>query len=192
MKLLDYLENKDLLKQADDFATKKHEGQKRRSGEDYINHPRRVAKILKEHGAPQATIAAAYAHDTLEDTPTTYDEIKQEFGTKIAKLVKHVTSDGDEIHKIGKTEFLIREVQHLPKNALTLKLADRLDNVSDIDDSRLNYAIQTIEIVSTLRFDIMTEIQLQLVGKILNTIETKVKLPDEYKNKLSLLQKKSR
>ena len=81
MNLTEYLENKELFKQAEDFATKKYTGQKRRSGEDYIEHPRRVAKILSEVGAPKATIAAAYAHDTIEDTPTTIEEIKQEFGT---------------------------------------------------------------------------------------------------------------
>ena len=192
MNLTEYLENKELFRQAEDFATKKHTGQKRRSGEDYIEHPRRVAKILSEVGAPKATIAAAYAHDTIEDTPTTIEEIKQEFGTKIAKLVKHVSSDDDEIKKIGKTQYLINKVKDLPQNALTLKLADRLDNVFDINDERLTYATQTIDIIEHLRFDIMTEIQLELVYRILNIIESKVKLPEEYKNKLSLLQKKSR
>ena len=191
MNLFDYLENKDLLKRAEDFASKKHAGQKRRSGEDYIEHPKRVAKILHELGAPSATIAASYAHDTIEDTSTTIDEIKQEFGSKIAKLVKHVSSDAEEIRKIGKTEYLINKVKDLPQNAMTLKLADRLDNVADIDDSRLSYATQTIDIISHLRFDIMTQIQLELVGRILNIIETKVKLPQEYKDKIKTLQNKS-
>ena len=147
------------LKDVEDFAIQKHGGQKRRSGEPYMVHPKSVVDRLVEAGAPTATIAAGWLHDTLEDTDTTYQEIVEKFGVKVAKLVKHVTSDPDEIEKIGKTEHLKKKVKNMPKNAMTLKLADRLTNLSDLDQSRLKYAHQTIDILNELNFEKLDNMQ---------------------------------
>ena len=82
-----YPENYELIKKAYEFAAKAHEGQKRRSGEDYITHPCAVAEIVAEFGFDASTVVAAFLHDTLEDTPVTDDQIKTEFGEEILELV---------------------------------------------------------------------------------------------------------
>ena len=97
-----YPENYELIKKAYEFAAKAHEGQKRRSGEDYITHPCAVAEIVAEFGFDASTVVAAFLHDTLEDTPVTDEQIKTEFGEEILELVEGVT-------KLDKLKFLNRE-----------------------------------------------------------------------------------
>jgi (p)ppGpp synthase/HD superfamily hydrolase len=76
------------------FATEKHSGQKRRSGEQYIEHPKRVAQLV---GDNENMICIALLHDTLEDTNTTYEELVLEsslmIGEVIADGVKALTND---------------------------------------------------------------------------------------------------
>ena len=62
------------------YAEKMHENQKRASGEPYFTHPCAVAEILVDLGLDAPTVAAAFLHDVIEDTPATPDDIKCEFG----------------------------------------------------------------------------------------------------------------
>ena len=70
-----------------DFATKKHEGQRRVSGEPYITHPIAVANILLDLGMDYSSVCAALLHDVLEDTDTTEEELRERFGDTITELV---------------------------------------------------------------------------------------------------------
>ena len=123
------------------FAEKKHRGQKRRSGEDYIVHPIRVAEIVKAETAKEPIaddekekwIAAAYLHDTLEDTETTVRELESHFGTAVAALVTELTNDPEAIKRLGKGPYLAAKTEKMSEGALTVKLADRLDNINDTD-----------------------------------------------------------
>ena len=72
-------------------AERFHEGQKRKSGEDYITHPLAVARILADLGSGPATIAAALLHDTVEDTDYSIDQLRTDYGEEIALLVDGVT-----------------------------------------------------------------------------------------------------
>jgi GTP pyrophosphokinase len=67
--------DRDLIRRAFLFAEKAHEGQKRRSGEDFIHHPIGAARILAELHLDEATIASALLHDTVEDTGVSIDDI---------------------------------------------------------------------------------------------------------------------
>ena len=80
-----------LLKRAYDFAKKAHVNQKRASGEDYFIHPCTVARILADLGLDAATVAAAFLHDVIEDTPVSEGDIKKEFGEEVLELVHGVT-----------------------------------------------------------------------------------------------------
>mgnify|MGYP003043255874 CR=1 FL=1 len=80
-----------VLDSAIDYATKKHAGQKRKSGEPYITHPLAVAGILVEWGMDIDTVIAGVLHDTVEDTDATLDELESLFGRDIAFLVDGVT-----------------------------------------------------------------------------------------------------
>src|SRR3990172_8849208 len=83
--------DQDLLQRAYRFAAKAHKGQKRDSGEPYVNHCLAVAIILAELHVPPVVVAAGLLHDSVEDTKTTLAGIRQEFGDEIAKLVDGVT-----------------------------------------------------------------------------------------------------
>ncbi|UYN89474.1 MAG: bifunctional (p)ppGpp synthetase/guanosine-3',5'-bis(diphosphate) 3'-pyrophosphohydrolase [Anaerolineales bacterium] len=81
----------ELIQRAYRFAARAHEGQKRASGEPYINHCIAVATILAELEVPAVLVAAGLLHDTVEDTDVTLKDLEKEFGEEVAKLVAGVT-----------------------------------------------------------------------------------------------------
>lgn len=144
------------LPQVLNFATQAHQGQTRSGGEPYIGHPVRVANTvekLKKSKNLDALIAAAYLHDTIEDTNTTHEDLEKLFGGLVASLVKELTSDKEQIDKVGKTEYLSKKMAHdMSSYALVIKLADRLDNVKDIATAkspawRAKYRTETMRIL---------------------------------------------
>ena len=80
-----------LLRRALDYATKKHEGQKRKTGEPYIIHPIEVVDILAGLEMDTPSLAAGFLHDVIEDCGVTFDDLSAEFGPEIAGLVDGVT-----------------------------------------------------------------------------------------------------
>ena len=78
----------DAVKRAYEYAERKHDGQKRKSGEPYIIHPLAVAEIVAEIGLDTDAIVAALLHDCLEDTDASFEEISRMFGTTVADLVE--------------------------------------------------------------------------------------------------------
>lgn len=126
-----------LIQKAKEFAQKKHKGQVRKfEGKPYFIHPQRVAHILKQFKLSSRKIielvSAAYLHDTLEDTNTTYKELEKEFNPFIASLVMELTSDSSEIKIFGKSNYLLNKMINMSNYALVIKLADRIDNVNRI------------------------------------------------------------
>lgn len=81
----------ELIERAHRFAAKAHRRQKRVSGEPYINHCLAVANILAELQVPSEIVAAGLLHDTVEDTKVTLEDLRNEFGEEIARLVDGVT-----------------------------------------------------------------------------------------------------
>ena len=90
--------DKSHIERAYHFSERKHEGQKRNSGEPYFTHTVAVAKNAATLGMDIETIIGALLHDTLEDTDATEDEIRNEFGDNVLFLVKGVT-------KLGKLKY---------------------------------------------------------------------------------------
>ena len=80
-------EERNTLLRAYHYAEQAHSGQKRASGEAYFIHPCAVAQILMELGLDCATIAAAFLHDVIEDTPATEEDIRSNFGDEVLQLV---------------------------------------------------------------------------------------------------------
>jgi GTP pyrophosphokinase len=74
------------------FAAEHHEGQKRLSGEDFIEHPVAVAQILADLGLDTTTLQAALVHDTVEDTDVSVAELEAEFGPEVSRIVDGLTS----------------------------------------------------------------------------------------------------
>lgn len=83
--------DRELILRAYRIADKAHEGQKRLSGEPYIEHCISVATILAEMCVPPSVVAAGLLHDTVEDTELKLEDIQRDFGTEIALLVDGVT-----------------------------------------------------------------------------------------------------
>ncbi len=127
-----------LLEKAYYFAKEAHKNQKRVSGEEYFTHPCAVAKILIDLGLDAHTVAAAFLHDVIEDTPVSEGDIKKEFGDEVLELVQGVT-------KLDKIEFNSREEEQAENfrkifvamakdiRVIIIKLADRLHNMRSLN-----------------------------------------------------------
>jgi (p)ppGpp synthase/HD superfamily hydrolase len=126
-----------LIEKAKAFAKIKHKGQVRRfENKPYYIHPKRVAHILQQFKVSrriEELVCAAYLHDTLEDTDTTFQEIAKEFNNFIAKLVFELTSDDIGVMTSGKGPYLLNKMINMSNYALAIKLADRIDNVNRIN-----------------------------------------------------------
>lgn len=146
-----------LIDKAREFATIMHKGQYRKDGQEYINHPIRVANNIltfKKSNNMDILLSSAYLHDTLEDTQATYDNLVRFFGNSVASLVLELTNDKEMVKLIGKTNYLSIKMKNMSNYALCLKLCDRLDNVSDlvkVDKSfKKRYIIETSDILEYL------------------------------------------
>ena len=139
-KIKHYNSNADfaLIRKAYLFAEKAHLGQKRRSGEDFINHPLAVANYLADWRLDSRSIVAGLLHDTVEDAEVTLLQIEGQFGETVAKLVDGVTKIG-EIKLRGRREeafvenlrkMLVVMAQDL--RVIVVKLADRYHNMQTL------------------------------------------------------------
>jgi len=155
------------IEKAADYAAKVHDGQFRLSGEPYFEHPLNVAMILADLQLDSNAIAAALLHDTVEDCGVLLDQIEQEFGADVAKLVDGVTKLGKitfkELSPEVKRGQELRQAENLRKMLIAMaedlrvvfiKLADRLHNMETLSalspEKRLSIAKETMEIYAPL------------------------------------------
>lgn len=157
-----YLHNEDnlnLIKKAYDVAKKKHEGQFRKSGDPYIQHPVEVAYILATLHAGPDTIAAGLLHDVLEDTDMSKEEMAATFNKDVAEIVDGVT-------KISKLKYMTKEkaLAHNHEKLLLamakdirvilVKIADRLHNMRTIqfhsEEKQKRIAQETLDLYAPL------------------------------------------
>jgi guanosine-3',5'-bis(diphosphate) 3'-pyrophosphohydrolase len=137
------------------YAAQQHAGQTRSDGSPYLEHVKRVAASVEQFKSSHnldALISAALLHDTIEDTDTTHEDLVKLFGGLVASLVKELTSDKDEIARVGKAKYLANKMSTMSSYALVIKLADRLDNISDITTAktpewRRKYRDETLHIL---------------------------------------------
>jgi GTP pyrophosphokinase len=138
-------------------AREAHEGQFRKSGEDYITHPVAVSQILAELGLNETTIIASLLHDTVEDTPYSLDQLRTEFGDEIANLVDGVTKlDKLTYGPTAEAETVRKMVIAMSRDirVLVIKLADRLHNARTWSfvstENALRKARETLDIYAPL------------------------------------------
>jgi len=114
---------------AKEIATAAHNGQKDKGGNDYIDHPRRVAEAVAHLGEDYEIVG--WLHDVVEDTPITLDEIRREFGDVIADAVDSVTRRERESLHIQQREVYTEYILRAKKNEIgkQVKIADLLDNM---------------------------------------------------------------
>lgn len=148
----------DLIEKAYDFSKIAHEGQFRLSGEPYINHLLSTAINIARQNMDIETVIAGLLHDTLEDTKTTSETIKEVFGEEVLFLVEGVTKlgvikyQGMERHVESMRKFFIAMAEDI--RVVVIKLCDRLHNVSTLEylrpDKAKRIAIETLEIHARL------------------------------------------
>lgn len=158
------------IKKGIQFGYEKHKGQVRKFDQSpYFSHPVNVSNILSKYTKDPNILISGYLHDVLEDSPTNYEEIKDKFNKKIADLVQELTSIPSEIEKLGKTEYLLKKLNKLSGNALLIKLADRLDNLSDYKTASEKFVkktyIQTTYILDNLNRK-LSNTHIKLIKKI--------------------------
>ena len=156
----------ELLEHAWELTQAAHEGQRRSSGEPYIEHCLQVASLLADWGLDAATLAAGLLHDVVEDSVVSVEDLQMDFGNEIASMVDGVTklSHFDDLMS-GRAdrELLDSEAESLRKMILAgvddvriviIKLADRLHNMRTLaalpEDRRKRIARETLEIFAPL------------------------------------------
>jgi GTP pyrophosphokinase len=123
------------------LAQTAHESQERKfSGQPYWYHPVRVAHTVEDFGGSKSVVVAAYLHDVVEDTGYTVEDVADEFGGEVAAIVLELTNDEEQISQVGKTEYMKHKLASMSEDALLVKLADRLDNTSDLSEVESDFA----------------------------------------------------
>ena len=148
----------DKVRSAYEFANSAHQGQKRKSGEDYITHPLAVASILADMHMDHQCLMAALLHDVIEDTGIPKHIIVKEFDEEVAELVDGVSklksifqsraeAQAENFQKM--TLAMSRDIR-----VILVKLADRLHNMRTIGhldaDKRKRIAKETLEIYAPI------------------------------------------
>ena len=135
----DLVNNMDLYEKSVAFALRAHEGQTRKnSGIPYILHPMEAATIASTLTDDREVLAAVMLHDTVEDTEATLDDIRREFGERVAQLVKGETENDypglsrEESWKLRKEESLRRLRENEDYSVKIMWLSDKLSNARSL------------------------------------------------------------
>lgn len=151
--------DRELVERALRVAASQHEGQRRASGEPYINHPVGVASICADLGLDTATVVAALLHDVVEDTSMSIDVVQAQFGDEVALLVDGVT-------KLSQISFRTEEEEQAENirkmiiamakdiRVVLIKLADRLHNMRTLQylskEKQIEKSKETLEVYAPL------------------------------------------
>lgn len=177
------------------YAAQAHLGQKRLSGEDYIVHPLRATQILMTLKPDATTIQTCILHDVIEDTNSTYEDIKKEFGTDVANLCEWLV-------KVSKVRYHWedRQIETLKKTFLAMasdlrvifvKIADRIHNIQTLhfhpkEDKKKRIAEETLKIYVPICKRLgLYQFQLYLENGVFKILH-----PEEYKQVIFFLKKK--
>lgn len=187
----------DLIMRAYEYAERKHFGQKRISGDDYIQHPLNVALILTELKVDAACIAAALLHDTIEDSDCTKEEEAKLFGEDVALLVDGVT----KINKLHFNNFSEQMAANQRKilvglsedvRVIFIKLADRLHNMRTLyvmtEEKQKKKAKETLEILTP----VADRLGINKIKSELEDLSLRYLKPDVYFDILEKLNAKKR
>jgi GTP pyrophosphokinase len=145
----------EMVRRAYDFSARMHEGQTRKSGEPYLNHPVAVAEVLAELRLDATCVSVGLLHDVVEDTRTNLEKLREQFGPDVAHIVDGVT-------KISQFQFFSREEEQAENyrkmflamvddiRVVLVKLADRLHNMRTLQylppEKQHRVARETMEI----------------------------------------------
>jgi (p)ppGpp synthase/HD superfamily hydrolase len=125
--------NMDIVEKALQVASKSHEGQYRKNTDiPYIIHPVAVGMMLLKSGYSEEIVAAGILHDTVEDTPLTLEEIKRDFGAKIAEIVEGSSEPDKSLPWKARKEHTIEFLKTASEDIRAVVCADKLHNIRSI------------------------------------------------------------
>ncbi len=184
--ITDSLELETIAK-AYEFASEKHFGQKRLTGDDYIVHPLNVAYILTRIKADYETLSAALLHDVVEDCAVSIKEIEDLFGENIANLVEGVTKI-NKLNFSGDNEMVINNQRKIlvglsgDVRIIIIKLADRLNNMQTLfvhsERKQKSISKETLDILTP----IANRLGMNTIKQDLEELCLRYLKPDEYYN----------
>jgi GTP diphosphokinase / guanosine-3',5'-bis(diphosphate) 3'-diphosphatase len=171
-----------LLERAYLTAERMHGTQTRKSGDPYITHPLAVTTILADIGMTESTLAAALLHDTVEDTPYTLEQVRQDFGDEVAQLVDGVTKlDKVKYGDSAQAETIRKMIVAMSRDirVLVIKLADRLHNMRTLryvkQETQERVARETLDIYAPLAHRLgMNTIKWELEDLAFATLHPKI------------------
>ena len=149
----------ELLRKAHDVASEAHAGQVRKTGDPFITHPLAVAYMLAQYGLDSQTVAAAFLHDTVEDTDLDLGQLHQEFGAEIVQLIDGVTkldrvrySNREQAQAATIRKMVVAMAQDV--RVLIIKLFDRLHNMRTVyalrEEKQIRVAKETLDVYAPL------------------------------------------
>jgi GTP pyrophosphokinase len=184
-----------VIRRAAQFAEAAHAGQKRLSGEDFVEHPTAVAQVLADLGLDTTTLVAALLHDVAEDTDVSLDDLKEGFGAEVTGIV-------DGLTKLEAIESKSREQEQAENvrkmivamagdiRVLLIKLADRLHNMRTLSplapDRQARIATETLEIYAPLAH----RLGVQQIKWELEDLSFKTLHPGPYREIANLVEKR--
>src|SRR6188768_3568315 len=171
-----------LLERAYLTAEKWHGTQMRKSGDPYITHPLAVTTILADIGMTEPTLAASLLHDTVEDTPYTLEQVREDFGDEVALLVDGVTKlDKVKYGDSAQAETIRKMIVAMSRDirVLVIKLADRLHNMRTLryvkQETQERVARETLDIYAPLAHRLgMNTIKWELEDLAFATLHPKI------------------
>ncbi len=199
-------EQRELIQKAFNLANESHNNTRRKSGEPYILHPIAVARIVThEIGLGTKSIVAALLHDVVEDTDVTVEDIRFQFGDKIALIVDGLTKlsgvvfdDKADLQAENFRKILMTMAEDM--RVIFVKLADRMHNMRTLDsmppNKQLKIAGETLYIYAPLAhrlglYNIKTELE-DLCLKYLHPKEYELissKLQESKKKRLTYINR---
>ena len=203
MKILEYIiekykneeleENKlNKITEAWEFAVEKHKGKKRKSGEDFVEHPLNVAKILCDINTDDTTIVAALIHETISESDATLEEIEEKFGNEVAKIVECLTkinklklSDESESGSIYLRKVLVGLSEDV--RVLIIKLADRLHNMRTLSSLPVEKQKQKATETMNVLIPIAHRLGINSIKSELEDLSLRYSKPDVYESILEKL-----
>ena len=193
-----YINDKDDLnkiREVYNYAKEKHQGQYRKSGEEYITHPLATAIILTTVYADTPSICAGLLHDVIEDCDTSKEEIAEVFGEEIAELVYGVTKIS-KIHFSTENEALIEYYKKIivgmseDVRVIIIKLSDRLHNMRTLKHLRPERQIAISQETMDLYAPLANRLGLYSVKWELEDLAFKYLYPEEYHELVEGINKK--
>ncbi|MCH8086015.1 MAG: HD domain-containing protein [Nitrosopumilus sp.] len=123
----------ELVKNAELFAKKKHSGMMRKDGTtSYSKHLESVVNRLKSLGViDEELLCAGWLHDTIEDTETSFDDLYEQFGSRVAVLVSTLSKDMSLTRK-QREQVYVKQLKEASFDAKLIKLCDISANLSDL------------------------------------------------------------